>query len=82
MKQFLHESLSFQKFGINVTHDNKEVVKNCKFVWITVKPHGVCSVLREVAPFVTRDHIFISAAAGISVCNMEKVGPSSSTPLQ
>eukprot|EP00731_Ephydatia_muelleri_P011069 Em0005g1655a len=60
------------KLGINVTHDNREVVRNCKVVWITVKPHGVCSVLREVAPFVTKDHVFVSAAAGISLTNMEK----------
>lgn len=63
----------FQKFGINVTHDNGEVVRNCKVVWITLKPHGVCSVLREVAPYVTKDHVFVSAAAGISLSNMEKV---------
>lgn len=66
----------FQKLGINVTHDNREVVRNCKVVWITVKPHGVCSVLREVAPFVTKDHVFVSAAAGISLTNMEKVSQS------
>ena len=38
-----------------------------------MKPHGVCSILREVAPFVTKDHVFVSAAAGISLGNMEKV---------
>lgn len=42
-------------------------------VWVTVKPHAVGRVLREVAPLMKRDHIIVSAAAGVTIKALEKV---------
>lgn len=42
-------------------------------MWVTVKPHAVGRVLREVAPFVKKDHIIVSAAAGVTIKALEKV---------
>ena len=42
-------------------------------VWLAVKPHVAGKVLKEVAPFVTPDHLFMSVAAGVTINTMEKV---------
>ena len=65
---------AFQKYGINVTTDNQEVVSNSDVVWVAVKPHAVARVLREVAPCIKQDqHYIVSAAAGITLKTLEKV---------
>ena len=40
---------------------------------MTVKPHAVGRVLREVAPLMKKDHIIVSAAAGVTIKALEKV---------
>lgn len=42
-------------------------------MWVTVKPHAVGRVLREVAPLMKKDHIIVSAAAGVTIKALEKV---------
>lgn len=67
---------NIKKLGINVTCNNSESVKNSEVVLVCVKPHLVSRVLREVAPSITRDHLFISVAAGVTLQTLEKSVPS------
>lgn len=66
-------SFSPQKFGVSGTVNNDEVVSRSQVVWLTVKPHAIGRVLREVAPFIKKDHIVVSAAAGVTIKTLEKV---------
>lgn len=55
------------------THSNREVLQNCSLVFFATKPHVLPSVLAEVAPVVTAEHILVSVAAGISLSLLEEV---------
>ena len=56
-----------------MTTSNCEVVESSEIVVIAVKPHLVQTVLDEVSPSVTRKHLFVSVAAGISIADMQTV---------
>ncbi|KAG7488466.1 hypothetical protein MATL_G00033010 [Megalops atlanticus] len=61
----------FQEMGVAVTHSNQEVVSSSRLVFLAVKPHLVSTVLQEVAPLVTQQHIVVSVAAGITIATLE-----------
>ena len=63
---------TFQKCGIQTTQNNKEVMKFCKTIFLSVKPHFIEMVLKEVAD-ETKDHLFISIAAGVTLDQMQTV---------
>lgn len=58
--------------GVTVTSSNIEVIKKSNIVWIATKPHTVGAVLREVSPLVRRDQLFVSLAAGTTLCSLSK----------
>ena len=60
--------------GVRTTTNNSEVVTASEIVIVAVKPHIVETVLREVSPAVTKKHLFVSVAAGITIAEMEEVG--------
>jgi hypothetical protein len=62
-----------QENGIRTTKKNCEVVEQSDIIIIAVKPNIVAPVLREVAPVVTKKHLFMSIAAGVTIQSMEKV---------
>jgi pyrroline-5-carboxylate reductase len=62
----LHESLH-----INVTQDNKEVVRNSDIIVLAVKPQILKSVLSSIKDIVTPDKIVISIAAGVKLETIE-----------
>ncbi|XP_062521057.1 pyrroline-5-carboxylate reductase 2-like [Corticium candelabrum] len=64
-----------KKYGIHVTCNNQETVQDSKVVVVAVKPNVVPSVLREVSPVVTRDHLFVSIAAGVRIKSIEEELP-------
>ena len=47
-------------------NDEISVVKQCKYVLLSVKPQMLAEVLDKIAPAVTADTVFISICAGIS----------------
>lgn len=47
--------------------DNKEIAKDCDFVFLAVKPNVIPSVLKEIAPHLKKDAVVVSMAAGVSV---------------
>ncbi|MFH4981162.1 hypothetical protein AB6A40_007871 [Gnathostoma spinigerum] len=67
-----------KRLGVGGTHENLDVVRNSNVVFIAVKPDIVSRVASEIAPSVTRDHLLISLAMGITVRNIETLLPSNS----
>ncbi|KAM8966352.1 pyrroline-5-carboxylate reductase 3 [Pelodytes ibericus] len=57
--------------GFRTTHSNSAVVSECKVVFLATKPHIVPSVLQEISSAVTRDHVIISMAAGVTLQALE-----------
>ncbi len=58
-------------FGIEVFEDNKEVLTSCQVVVLAVKPQVMCKVLKQISSDVTRDHLLVSIAAGITLRTLE-----------
>ncbi len=57
--------------GVQVTADNTEVVQATNVVVLAVKPRIVGSVLDELKPFLTANHLLISIAAGVRISFIE-----------
>lgn len=53
--------------GIPFAEDNVAVVKQCKYLVLAVKPQFFPQVLNQIKKVVTKDHIVISIAAGITI---------------
>lgn len=64
-----------QELGVDVTHSNAEVVGRSDVVFVAVKPHLVPLVLSEISEHVTKRHIIVSVAAGVTLSTIEEVGP-------
>lgn len=67
------EMFAYDKFAeklaalpVTACENELEVVKQCKYVLLSVKPQMLGEVLDTVAPAVTTDTVFISICAGIS----------------
>ncbi|XP_061464112.1 pyrroline-5-carboxylate reductase 3 [Rhineura floridana] len=65
----------FQNFDCKTTHCNLEVLENCTFVFLATKPHVLPIVLREIASAVTKKHVVISMAAGVTLQVLEELLP-------
>lgn len=50
---------------------NNQVVQTAKIIFLAVKPDQVASVLSEIRPDFTNDHLLISIAAGVSIAKLE-----------
>src|SRR5262245_587460 len=50
-----------------VTADNREVVRQSDVLIVAVKPQSMAALLAEVRPAVTRDHLVVSVAAGVTL---------------
>ncbi|XP_062987264.1 pyrroline-5-carboxylate reductase 3 [Elgaria multicarinata webbii] len=72
----------FQDFDCKTTHRNLEVLENSTFVFLATKPHIIPSVLREIAPAVTPDHVVISMAAGVTLQTLEELLPAGTKVLR
>ena len=62
-----------QDCGAYCSQDNCDVVKRSRVVVISVKPHILPTVLKEVASHVTKDHLIVSIAAGVTIKTIEQV---------
>lgn len=60
------------KFAINAASSIEELTKVCDIVVVAVKPKVVAEVLAEAAPFLKKDAIIISVAAGVTLASLEK----------
>lgn len=59
-------------FGISTTSENKEAVKVSEIIILAVKPQVMSTVLEEIGPVVSSNHLVVSIAAGITVHFLEK----------
>lgn len=57
---------ALEPFGVTACKNEQELVEQCKYVLLAVKPQVLGEVLDTVKPYVTEDHVFISICAGIS----------------
>ena len=46
-----------QRFGIEVTNDNREVARNCRILFLAVKPQFLDAVLDQIRDVVTQDQM-------------------------
>ena len=60
-------------YAVQTTLNNIEVVKNSKIILFAVKPFVLRDVLAEIKPYLTKEHIIFSIAAGISIKTMEEI---------
>ena len=61
-----------EEWGINITQDNKEVVKNSDVVFFSIKPNVLFTILEEIAPVCREDQLFISHVAGHPLAAIEQ----------
>jgi pyrroline-5-carboxylate reductase len=53
--------------GLRVVDSNAAVLAACRLIVLAVKPQVLPDVLWEIRPHVTRDHLFVSIAAGVTL---------------
>lgn len=60
-----------KKYKINCV-DSKNLVAKCKIIVLAIKPQNMDQVLCDIAPFVGKDKLIVSIAAGITCSFIEK----------
>lgn len=65
---------AFKELG-QATASNAEVIKFANVLILAVKPDQVTSVLAEIAPLFTPQHLLVSIAAGVPLKKMESALP-------
>jgi pyrroline-5-carboxylate reductase len=60
------------KYGVCVCADKNEAVSKADIVFLAVKPQNMPQTLQEIKPFVKKDSLVISIAAGISAKFIEE----------
>ncbi|MFX1575033.1 MAG: pyrroline-5-carboxylate reductase [Promethearchaeota archaeon] len=69
-QNILHQRI--EEFKIKSAKDNKQLVKDTKYILIAVLPQVIDNVLNEIGPLITEEQIIISIAAGISITHISK----------
>jgi|SRR5581483_6731751 len=59
-------------YKVTGTKDNREVVRESQTVVLAVKPQILDQVLAEIRPAVSKDKLFISIAAGVTLRRLEQ----------
>jgi pyrroline-5-carboxylate reductase len=57
--------------NVKVTSDNVEVARSAQILLFAVKPQQMPTVLEELKPYLSPDHLIISIAAGIKISYIE-----------
>jgi pyrroline-5-carboxylate reductase len=61
---FTDRKETLEESGVTFTENNIELVKKCGFTAILVKPQQLPVLLEEISPYLTKDKVIISFAAG------------------
>lgn len=64
--------IKWQHLGAFTTEDNSEVMKHSEIIILAVKPNILPAVLEEAKAF-SKDKVFISIAAGVTISTIEKI---------
>ncbi|WP_153122797.1 pyrroline-5-carboxylate reductase [Peribacillus tepidiphilus] len=69
------ERLNFlqKTYGVSVTLDKDELLKNADIVVLAVKPKDVFNALTSVKDYLTENMLLISVAAGVSITSIENI---------
>jgi pyrroline-5-carboxylate reductase len=59
-------------YGVRVTEDNKEAVRDADIIILAVKPQNMADVLKGIAGVIDKSKLVISIAAGISTQYIEE----------
>lgn len=62
-----------EAYGINVTKDSIEVVKNADIIIVAVKPYMYDSILSDIKEYIDNKKIIVTIAAGKSIKDVENV---------
>lgn len=62
-----------EKYKVQTTTNNVDVIKNSKVILFAVKPFVLRDVLNEIKPYITKEHVVLSIAAGISINTIEEI---------
>jgi pyrroline-5-carboxylate reductase len=66
-----------RRFAVKTTASNLEAAHAADVIVIAVKPQVIGSVLQELREALTKNHVFVSIAAGVRIARMQAVlGPS------
>jgi pyrroline-5-carboxylate reductase len=58
--------------NINATQSNEEVIKEVDIVVLAIKPQILSKVAREISPFLKKQQLMVSIAAGINQASLSK----------
>lgn len=58
--------------GLGYVNDNKAITTSCKYVVLAVKPQYYSIVMNDIQKSITKDHIVISIAPGITTEDVKK----------
>ncbi|MCL2296614.1 MAG: pyrroline-5-carboxylate reductase [Methanomassiliicoccaceae archaeon] len=61
--------------GIEVHKDNQAIAKSTKFIVLSVKPQQIDEVLTSIKSSLTKNHLVMSIAAGITISTLESYVP-------
>lgn len=61
------------EFNLNTTTENIQVIKNSNIIIMAIKPFILKNVLEQLKPHITKNHVIISIAAGISIPTMQEI---------
>ncbi|ASQ48592.1 pyrroline-5-carboxylate reductase [Leptotrichia sp. oral taxon 498] len=60
-----------KEYGVNAVNSEKELAENCDIIILSVKPHIIPIVLKNLSGNVKKDTIILTIAAGISISMIE-----------
>ncbi|MFH1663471.1 MAG: pyrroline-5-carboxylate reductase [archaeon] len=69
----LSKAIEAKELGLNFSSSNADAAKFAEIIFLCVKPDKALSVLREISPFLGKNHILVSVAAGISLQQLNSV---------
>uniref|UniRef100_G1NK46 Pyrroline-5-carboxylate reductase n=1 Tax=Meleagris gallopavo TaxID=9103 RepID=G1NK46_MELGA len=72
----------WREWGCRTTHCNLEVLQESTVVFLATKPHVLPTVLQELRPAVTSQHLLISLAAGVSLQKLQRLLPTGTKVLR
>ncbi len=61
--------------GAGTAESNAKVLQDSQVIFLAVKPQSLPAVLKEMAPVLTKDHLLVSIAAGITLATIESAVP-------
>jgi pyrroline-5-carboxylate reductase len=61
--------------GVDVREDNRAIAESTKFIVLSVKPQQIGEVMTSIKGSLTKDHLIMSIAAGITISKLESYVP-------